>query len=110
MVFITVLCFALLCIGMPTNPVELNRVALVLDPDRIGIYNIDRVLDLLRPEKVKPMKEPKTDAEKIAVEVCRVISSSFISTHGSYTRTCYSYSYRLCSISASIPNAGCSTL
>ena len=66
--------------GLPTNPVELNRVAIVLDPERIGVYNIDQVLDVLRPEKVKPKKEPKTDAEKIAVEVSESTSGSVCPT------------------------------
>ena len=51
-------------------------MAIVLDPERIGVYNIDQVLDVLRPEKVKPKKEPKTDAEKIAVEVSDYTSDS----------------------------------
>jgi dystonin len=65
---------ALKASGLPTNPVELNQVALVLDPDRTGVYNIEKVLNMLRPEKVKPKKEPQTDSEKIAVEIDRQVS------------------------------------
>ena len=44
-------------------------MALVLDPKKIGVYNIEKVIEMLRPEKAKPKAEPVTDAEKIAVEV-----------------------------------------
>ena len=54
---------------MPTSAIELNKVALVLDPKKIGVYSIDKVIEMLRPEKAKPKPEPATDAEKIAVEV-----------------------------------------
>ena len=54
---------------MPTSAIELNKVALVLDPKKIGVYSIDKVIEMLRPEKAKPKPEPVSDAEKIAVEV-----------------------------------------
>ena len=61
--------WVLIFIGLPSNPVELNKVALVLDREHIGVYNIQKVIEILRPEKAAPKKEPKTDSEKIAVEV-----------------------------------------
>lgn len=65
---------ALRASGMPTSAIELNKVALVLDPKKIGVYSIDKVIEMLRPEKAKPKPEPATDAEKIAVEIERQVS------------------------------------